>query len=480
MTFGQSLKQLLTISNLKSSTLAYELGYDTSYISRWINDIKTPSVKNNEDLMRRIASVITSNTGDSGRKKLTEFCCPGTDFLSEEDMTSAVENLLSSSIAQTTFNAEKSSSPNNSKLSPQISFMESSSEIAETVRQCFSEKKTDVEFFSNLALSRNFSEYKSFWQLFTSRNEQDDVKIQVFQQIDRKELMLHTDECCSAILSFAKFSDNIHFSYYISNDSSSYPNIGTILIENKYLYYELRNTFTQTEYGLICRDQSIIGSEWSRAITNLQKCDQIFTEYPNRAVNNKHFFFDYAIGGTLRYFLNVMHTVYMTGELFEKLLQTWLPAITQEEHDFLLDYNKVCAEKKRDVVIYRSALLEYIYLGKIYLFSGITVIDSQEFRREHVKQIIRNIEDGKTSLTIVDDNNPLLSYSNVHISMYLNGFKGFITSVRFPDSVLMMNNTGTVGCFNTFFEHLQNLGNSYAISGYEAKQFLSDCLDLMQ
>lgn len=50
MTFGQTLKQLLTLSGIKSAHLADALGYDTSYISRWVNDIKLPSLKNNEDL----------------------------------------------------------------------------------------------------------------------------------------------------------------------------------------------------------------------------------------------------------------------------------------------------------------------------------------------------------------------------------------------------------------------------------------------
>ena len=33
MTFGQTLKQLLTLSGIKSAHLADALGYDTSYIS---------------------------------------------------------------------------------------------------------------------------------------------------------------------------------------------------------------------------------------------------------------------------------------------------------------------------------------------------------------------------------------------------------------------------------------------------------------
>ena len=43
---------------MKSAHLADALGYDTSYISRWVNDIKLPSLKNNDDLFLKISRTI--------------------------------------------------------------------------------------------------------------------------------------------------------------------------------------------------------------------------------------------------------------------------------------------------------------------------------------------------------------------------------------------------------------------------------------
>ena len=62
MTFGQTLKQLLNISGIKSAHLAAALGYDTSYISRWVNDIKLPSLRGNDDLFEKIAAIIVSGS----------------------------------------------------------------------------------------------------------------------------------------------------------------------------------------------------------------------------------------------------------------------------------------------------------------------------------------------------------------------------------------------------------------------------------
>lgn len=71
MTFGQTLKQLLTLSGMKSAHLADALGYDTSYISRWVNDIKLPSLKNNGDLFLKISRTIV---GGSDKAAIERLC----------------------------------------------------------------------------------------------------------------------------------------------------------------------------------------------------------------------------------------------------------------------------------------------------------------------------------------------------------------------------------------------------------------------
>ena len=47
MTFGQTLRKFMDCVNMKQSQLAEYLDYDVSYISRWSNDLKPPSVRSN-------------------------------------------------------------------------------------------------------------------------------------------------------------------------------------------------------------------------------------------------------------------------------------------------------------------------------------------------------------------------------------------------------------------------------------------------
>ena len=47
MTFGRTLQELTRLCGVKRCNLADALGYDPSYISRWINGVKHPSLRSN-------------------------------------------------------------------------------------------------------------------------------------------------------------------------------------------------------------------------------------------------------------------------------------------------------------------------------------------------------------------------------------------------------------------------------------------------
>ena len=56
MTFGRTLQELTRLCGVKRCNLADALGYDPSYISRWINGIKHPSLRSNDALPAQIAA----------------------------------------------------------------------------------------------------------------------------------------------------------------------------------------------------------------------------------------------------------------------------------------------------------------------------------------------------------------------------------------------------------------------------------------
>ena len=96
MEFAELLRELLYITHLKSGHMASALGYDTSYISRWVNGVKLPSLKNNEDLLRSIARFFVSNSAQPQLDELRRrYSLEDETYSSHAALIDALTRLLS-------------------------------------------------------------------------------------------------------------------------------------------------------------------------------------------------------------------------------------------------------------------------------------------------------------------------------------------------------------------------------------------------
>ncbi len=64
--FSTLLKQLMTTAQVKNYTLAKELQYDESYISKWVNGNLLPTEKNHEKIIRDISHCLVMNLDATG------------------------------------------------------------------------------------------------------------------------------------------------------------------------------------------------------------------------------------------------------------------------------------------------------------------------------------------------------------------------------------------------------------------------------
>ena len=73
ITFGNILENLLYISNQKKSSLAHALGYDISYINKWISSKNLPSAKRINEICKSIAQFIIESLTDSTYESLVNY-----------------------------------------------------------------------------------------------------------------------------------------------------------------------------------------------------------------------------------------------------------------------------------------------------------------------------------------------------------------------------------------------------------------------
>lgn len=70
--FSSLLKHLMTVAKLKNYTLAKELQYDESYISKWVTGVSLPTEKNYEKVLQGISHCIVETSDEDGIQALME------------------------------------------------------------------------------------------------------------------------------------------------------------------------------------------------------------------------------------------------------------------------------------------------------------------------------------------------------------------------------------------------------------------------
>jgi|GEM_PF-151915 transcriptional regulator with XRE-family HTH domain len=115
MTFGETLRKLLNDAGVKQFQLATRLGYDVSYISRWISGEKVPSVRNNKAIFDEIAAYLVISGDDNGRSAICEdFSLDGN--LSGDELAHRISSILAEAYGSQTesreLQAERAASSN--------------------------------------------------------------------------------------------------------------------------------------------------------------------------------------------------------------------------------------------------------------------------------------------------------------------------------------------------------------------------------
>lgn len=68
--FSRLLKYLMSVAEIKNYTLAQELQYDVSYISKWTSGQMIPSEKNEKKILNGISECVVNGCGEEARNKL--------------------------------------------------------------------------------------------------------------------------------------------------------------------------------------------------------------------------------------------------------------------------------------------------------------------------------------------------------------------------------------------------------------------------
>ena len=400
--FGQLLEKLLYISNQKKSTLARELGYDISYISKWINAKNLPTQKSISTICKVTAQFIYKSLTPAAMKELIEYFEIDNEINDLSEVEAYLEKSLKESYEVTTgrtslgiHNSTRSEDRYNSMIhiNPRLRKQYLSKDFFKFVNKS---NKLDIIMTANLYKLNN-DDKKSIADMKMILDKMvgtDDVRVRFLMGFDGSN------------------ENNVYNTIIILNLLTSYPNIDFEIYN-----YEIESNSVLAVIKDRILHTAIYAKDGRCLFTNMSKekylVDEMYyslddiiktqgklvatRQNPINIIKDK-FYIQYIMGQDLRLLIGAMNEFFMPEDLFMEVGKSLFgddEVILSELRQINIFLQNVTYSSKIKVLIYESELKKYISSGELKFFN-IPIKLTMDQREKHIKYIEKIVKESES------------------------------------------------------------------------------------
>lgn len=448
MDFGSLLKTVLTMNDIKMYNLANALGYDKSYISKWVNGAKLPPSKEIDRLADSIGEFVTQECGQA-QKGLTarEFGFARKDGTAPEDpvFTAKLAAMFKEAYWQTKYAADEGA-------------------YGDADRPAGGEHRgrKRPQILECILVTQPVTKDGAFQSVMDDFRGLDlkNSRIKLKAVIDQERFGEYVDLYWKHICHLLRIGNNAEVELVELGRKSGVEVPDRLLIaKNAFVEQTMELPFSHKPVSLRTSDPSVVDAYYDDARRFLQQ-QQYMLESSN--TNDNLYYYKYAIADQKRYLLHSMFPCYMSEDLFDELLEKY-GTKTQRDERARSRYLKEFTIKK-SVVIYDSALLRYMSTGKISAFDAYEgeTLTKQE-RRRHLQGLIDELEDGRRlELKILSDRNPILNYDETSMSFFMNADSAYCSDIRKKkEGVRYFVSSDSRKYLGLFLDHIHGLSEEH-------------------
>ena len=466
MSFGSMLKAILTVNDIKMYNLANALGYDKSYISKWVNGAKLPPSKDIDKLTERIGQFVAREC-DEERKKLTA--------------------------RQLGFARRDGSTPEDGVFA---------AKLAELLREEYWKGKY-TETVEERDLPKTVAEPRRMPTVFTQRRREPAVEcILATQPVTATgEVQSVMDDLAAldpdntrlkmtAMIDTERFAENVDLYWkHICNLLSVGNHADVDLVEiGRHSGVQLpdrlliaKGSFVEQSVRLPFSDKSVLVKTDVPSVVDLYYDDarrflrrqQFMLESSN--LNNNLYYFKYSSTTQKRYLLSSMFPMYMEEAFYDELLDKYGGESHKQDQPRGYYLKEFMTDKS--VVIFETALLRYMSTGKLSAFDAYEgeTLTRQE-RRRHLQGLIDQLEDGtRFDLKILGDKNPIINYADISVSFFMNENSAYCSDIRKKkDGVRYFVSPDSRKNLGVFLDHIHALSDEYLMTGKSVIDYIYD------
>jgi len=456
--FGEILRTLLNAAGIKRSQLANCLGYDISYVSRWINGQKLPSLKNDYRLFEKIAALISREGGEEGKENITRAfeMDPRVPSIAYEkwivgQLTDAYNNDKKARGNLTAKSSTEDSSHNITSISS--SYDKNQKYIMDTIANLTSQRITNLTFFT-MPSDEDFRYHEcgSYWNgILSLLPNTCRSRVQLAIDFTSRDVLLSVcrDLCVFYAMDPSRVSVEL-YSRSMSDDSC----YSLWICENVIASIAYRDAFLESTQSILTNDPLILSTYENRIHTFLRGRESLIQTGSLAAL-----FLDRNLADLI--------PVSNTSELYAIMPSVFLPEKLYDSvnsknnniyHMFLKTRRNALIDASSRFLIYKSALVRFFMNHQIILGEDVFVLTAEESLS--LLQSLRSFLDSDPQrLRILNDNNPLLDSADFGSSLMINS-NGIIFARRRDDNtfthdpICFSSNEGIITAFKRFYTAL--------------------------
>lgn len=479
ITFGNLIEKLLYISNQKKSSLAKFIGYDVSYINKWILSTYLPSSKRINEICKNISDFIIQSLDESGLINLIDYFEIPSDS-SKEYISQYIETILKE-VYLDTINLNNKSVQNLPK-----------STHSEEYYNSFSMVKPNIiynTFFNEL---NNMSDKEDSLEILISLNlmylnHKDKIALS-----DLKEFLYKISKKTKVKASFLiglggddKNNDVINTLLGI-NLIATYPSLNFKIynckVNSNTVVFAIKDKFLSTNiffeegeclFTTSSKDRRLVEEFYSNLKYTLKnKGNLLCYRKDSSSMIEDQTYIQYIMNNDLRCLLGSINEFFMPPDLFMEIAQKLFghnKKIINELQKINLFLHNVTYKSKLRVLIYEAELRKYMSSGKLHFFNTPVTLTFKERERhiEYIEKILTESNDVEIRLVDGDFVDDFKNKENP--SLYLSRNLKF-TKVH-PDSgkndYFIISDTEFKNMCTDLFDKLWNTRTDIVISNKE-------------
>lgn len=449
--FGQKLGQLLVAADIKNLTVAQNLKYDVSYISKWISGKAVPSKKNIESIVNLVCSLVINNGSSAFKNQIRKEYNVDDDEL----LRDALKRDLLAAYHETVGDFDYSKYVNNASVVirpegqyPLLQDYAKSVDTAKPVEIAILADLFSLDHMSKLLLA-GMEEHH-----FRVTRERSDIHLHFILDIEQ----LDGHSVYDVILFIHMLTNYSLLDFTLSQSKTAKGKLMFSVIKH-YAGISLLTDNGQFLCTISSRDREVGQSIYDNIITYESPDQNLFSSLTLASMLETHEYMQLLLEKNNRWLVGHMMELFITKDLFERLLEREFSednlARKEASRAYLIAQN-LFAREDVFIMIYNSALTNFMLSGELDFFNKKVVLDAKErkVQLEHFKDLLDVQSDLRIKMISggFSDDFRYITNPCIFLSDSINYLR--LENNYYDKNILLIRDNKLREIFNTFYDKI--------------------------